>query len=189
MAAEDKQFPGSWLDPSVKKVALEARKLDTDWDVTTRAQDAEHKKINGPVVRTRFPPEPNGYLHIGHAKSMNMNFSLAFEKLGVRSITTSTSSRLATLVNPPAPTTWQSIEHRDRASALNTPSRPDRHWGEGGTMATVNFNYSRHFLSPRRFRRSTAKPSSGTTTPTLKPNPRSTSTTSQRMWRGWDGLP
>lgn len=75
--------PGSWLDESVKKEGLEARKLEQDWDITTEAQDAEHKKINGPVVRTRFPPEPNGYLHIGHAKSMNMNFSLAFEKLGV----------------------------------------------------------------------------------------------------------
>src|SRR5512136_24675 len=42
------------------------------------AEDMKSGKFDGRVL-TRFPPEPNGYLHIGHAKSICLNFGLAAE--------------------------------------------------------------------------------------------------------------
>jgi glutaminyl-tRNA synthetase len=45
------------------------------------AADLQQGKNNGAVV-TRFPPEPNGYLHIGHAKSICLNFGLAAQFQG-----------------------------------------------------------------------------------------------------------
>lgn len=74
-AAQGKAAAAPPASGEKKSFGFLQEQIDTDLAPGGRCADRVGRK--GDVIRTRFPPEPNGYLHIGHAKSIFINFSLA----------------------------------------------------------------------------------------------------------------
>jgi glutaminyl-tRNA synthetase len=83
-SAPDDHKPSNFLRQVIERDLVQGtyagrRFADTPGDAAHHAQG----EVDVAKIRTRFPPEPNGYLHIGHAKSICINFGLAREYGGV----------------------------------------------------------------------------------------------------------
>ncbi|WP_218240217.1 glutamine--tRNA ligase/YqeY domain fusion protein [Comamonas fluminis] len=93
MSSADASKSNNAAPEAVKPTNFLRQIIESDLEKGTHSQrrwggtpgDAQHHKQGQPdpaKIRTRFPPEPNGYLHVGHAKSICVNFGLARDFAG-----------------------------------------------------------------------------------------------------------
>src|SRR5690348_7455314 len=94
-------------------------------------EDLKANKYSG-RVQTRFPPEPNGYLHIGHAKAICLDFGLADEFGGTPTCASTTP-----------------IRRKKRPSTSNPSRKTCAGWASSGKACTTPPTISTSSMSGR----------------------------------------